>query len=62
MDKETELFNQGIEAFNNRSFYDAHEFWEKIWLEYKLKDADFNGDRIVNINDIIGMIDIILNG
>ena len=27
----------------------------------QLKDADFNGDRIVNINDIIGMIYIIIN-
>ena len=41
MNKETELFHQGIEAFNNRSFYDAHEYWEEIWLEYKVEDANF---------------------
>ena len=39
MNKEAELFQQGIEAFNNRSFYDAHEFWEELWLDYKLEDA-----------------------
>ena len=27
----------------------------------QLKDADFNSDRIVNINDIIGMVYIIIN-
>ena len=41
MNKEAELFRQGIEAFNNRSFYDAHEYWEEIWLDYKLEDAAF---------------------
>ena len=41
MNKETELFYKGIEAFNNRSFYDAHEYWEKIWLDNKLEDATF---------------------
>ena len=41
MNKETELFHQGIEAFNKRSFYDAHEYWEEIWLNYKLEDATF---------------------
>lgn len=41
MNKETELFQQGIEAFNNRSFYDAHEYWEEIWLDCKVEDATF---------------------
>jgi len=41
MKKDTYLFQQGVEAFNNRYFYDAHEFWEELWLEYKLEDADF---------------------
>jgi len=27
----------------------------------QLKDADLNGDRIVNISDVIGMINIIIN-
>ena len=41
MSKEDELFNKGIIAFNNRQFYDAHEFWEDLWLNYKLEDAKF---------------------
>ena len=41
MTKEEELFHKGIEAFNNRSFYDAHEYWEELWSDYFLKDAKF---------------------
>ena len=41
MKKEDVLFNKGIEAFNNREFYDAHEYWEELWLDYKLNDAPF---------------------
>ena len=41
MTKEDELFNKGIIAFNNRQFYDSHEFWEDLWLNYKLEDAKF---------------------
>ena len=41
MNKEEELFNKGIIAFNNRQYYDAHEFWEDLWLNYKLEDAKF---------------------
>ena len=41
MKKEDELFQQGLEAFNNRQFYDAHEYWEELWLDYKLDDAQF---------------------
>ena len=39
--KEDVLFNKGIEAFNNRQFYDAHEYWEELWLDYKLNDPNF---------------------
>ena len=39
--KEDVLFNKGIEAFNNRQFYDAHEYWEELWLNYKLSDSNF---------------------
>lgn len=39
--KEIELFNMGIRSFNNKEFYDAHEHWEELWLDYKLKDANF---------------------
>lgn len=38
---EDELFQKGIDAFNSRCFYDAHEYWEELWLNYKLKDATF---------------------
>ena len=41
MKKEDVLFHKGIEAFNNRYFYDAHEYWEELWLDYKLDDAQF---------------------
>ena len=41
MVKENELFQKGIDAFNDRCFYDAHEYWEELWLDYKLKDATF---------------------
>ena len=41
MKKEKVLFNKGIDAFNNREFYDAHEYWEELWLDYKLDDAQF---------------------
>ena len=39
--KEIELFSMGIRSFNNKEFYDAHEHWEELWLDYKLKDANF---------------------
>ena len=40
-DKEIELFSKGIRSFNNKKFYDAHEHWEELWLDYRLKDAKF---------------------
>lgn len=30
---------EGIEYFNKKKFYDAHESWELLWTEYPLKDA-----------------------
>ena len=41
MSKEDELFQNGFDAFNNRQFYNAHEYWEELWLDYKLEDASF---------------------
>jgi len=41
MKKEDVLFIKGIEAFNKRQFYDAHEYWEELWLDYKLTDPQF---------------------
>ena len=41
MTTEDELFQKGIDAFNDRCFYDAHEHWEELWLDFKLQDAKF---------------------
>ena len=41
MNKENHLFQMGIKAFNEERFYDAHEYWEELWLDYKLIDAKF---------------------
>ena len=36
-----ELFNKGLEAYNERKFYDAHEYWEDLWSDYILPDSKF---------------------
>ena len=41
MRREDILFQKGIKAFNERNFYDAHEYWEELWLDYKLDDSKF---------------------
>ena len=41
MNEEEKFFKEGIMAFNEKRFYDAHEHWEEIWVNYKLKDAKF---------------------
>ena len=35
------LFVDGITLFNEKKFYDAHETWEELWSEYRLKDDLF---------------------
>ena len=35
------LYQQGLECFIDHRFYDAHEYWEDLWSEYKLPDAKF---------------------
>ena len=35
------LFLDGIKAFESHEFYDAHEYWEDLWSDYKLKDPKF---------------------
>ena len=35
------IFLKGIDSFNDKSFYDAHESWELLWAEYALQDALF---------------------
>jgi len=32
---------QGIEHFNNREFFEAHEVWEEIWHEVHGAERDF---------------------
>ena len=39
--KKEELFNSGLSLFNDKKFYDAHEYWEELWLEYHLEDKKF---------------------
>ena len=39
--KKEELFHSGLKLFNDREFYDAHEYWEELWLEYQLEDKKF---------------------
>ena len=36
-----ELFKNGLNAFENHQFYDAHEYWEDLWSDYRLVDAKF---------------------
>jgi uncharacterized protein len=31
-ESEEELFSRGVELFNTRYFFEAHEAWEEIWL------------------------------
>ena len=35
------LFIKGVEYFNDKKYYDAHEVWEELWSDYSLKDALF---------------------
>jgi predicted metal-dependent hydrolase len=35
------LFEQGLKAFNEGEYYDAHEYWEELWSEYQLPDRIF---------------------
>ncbi len=41
MERKDILFQKGIKAFNDRNFYDAHEYWEELWIDYKLDDSKF---------------------
>ena len=36
-----DLYLKGLNAFENHEFYDAHEFWEDLWSDYRLADAKF---------------------
>ena len=39
LNQKDKLFYKGIECFNKQNFYDAHEYWEDLWSDYRLKDA-----------------------
>ena len=36
-----DLYAMGISAFNQRDFYEAHDYWEELWTEYQLPDRHF---------------------
>lgn len=38
---EAELFARGIELFNTRYFFEAHEAWEEIWLHTEPPEKTF---------------------
>lgn len=38
INRKESLFINGIEAFNQNRFYDAHEYWEDLWSEYYFQD------------------------
>ena len=35
------LFINGIESFNQKKYYDAHEYFEEMWIDYNLEDKLF---------------------
>ena len=28
-------FYEGVETFNRRSFFEAHQIWESVWMHYR---------------------------
>lgn len=34
-------FQKGLEVFNSRDYYEAHEVWEDLWHEYRETDRTF---------------------
>ena len=35
------LFDRGVEYFNNKNYYGAHDCFEEIWTNYKINDRLF---------------------
>ena len=35
------IFYKGVNSFNDKKFYDAHEYFEEIWIEHDLDDRLF---------------------
>ena len=38
--KKEDLFLKGLVEYNSKNFYDAHEYWEDLWSDYKLEEPD----------------------
>ena len=38
--KKEDLFIKGLVEYNSKNFYDAHEFWEELWSDYKLEEPN----------------------
>jgi len=37
-EKKEQLFFEGLRAYEEKDFFEAHELWEELWSEYYLAD------------------------
>ena len=37
-EKKEQLFFEGLRAYEEKEFFEAHELWEELWSEYYLAD------------------------
>ena len=37
-EKKEQLFFDGLQAYEEKDFFEAHELWEELWSEYYLTD------------------------
>ena len=37
-EKKEQLFFDGLQAYEEKDFFEAHELWEELWSEYYLDD------------------------
>ena len=37
-EKKEQLFFDGLQAYEEKDFFEAHELWEELWSEYYLSD------------------------
>ena len=40
-EKKEQLFFDGLQAYDEKDFFEAHELWEELWSEYYLDDKTF---------------------
>ena len=40
-EKKEQLFFEGLQAYEEKDFFEAHELWEELWSEYYLDDKTF---------------------